>query len=66
VDTRPPGAQVFVDGQPSGTTPALVSNVAPGQHTVRIERDGYQAWSSSVDVRAGAQTRVTASLETAR
>jgi len=37
--------------------------VDAGEHAIRLERDGYQHWSSSVRVVASEQIRVTASLE---
>jgi hypothetical protein len=63
VESRPPGAQVFVDGKPVGTTPLRLPSVKAGEHAVRLEHEGYRRWSSSVRVVASEQNRVTASLE---
>jgi hypothetical protein len=63
VDSRPPGASVFVDGKQAGKTPLEVSSVDAGSHALRIELDGYQRWTSAVRVVAGERNRVTASLE---
>jgi eukaryotic-like serine/threonine-protein kinase len=63
VDSRPSGAKVFVDGKLAGTTPLQLAGLDAGEHVVRIERDGYRRWSSSVRVVASEQNRVTASLE---
>jgi hypothetical protein len=63
VDSRPPGASVFVDGKLAGKTPVEVSSVDAGSHALRIELDGYQRWTSAVRVVAGERNRVTASLE---
>jgi hypothetical protein len=63
VESRPPGASVFVDGKLVGTTPIQLPSVNAGEHAVRLEREGYRRWSSSVRVVAGEQNRVTASLE---
>jgi hypothetical protein len=63
VDSRPAGAKVFVDGKLVGTTPMVLPSVSAGSHAIRLERDGYQRWSSSVRVVASEQNRVTASLE---
>jgi len=63
VDSRPAGAKVFVDGKLVGTTPMSLPSVPAGSHAIRLERDGYQRWSSSVRVVASEQNRVTASLE---
>lgn len=64
--SKPAGARVFFDGHPVGTTPITLSKVSAGSHVVRLEREGYTTWSSSVQVVAGEQNRVTASLEQQR
>ena len=63
VDSRPVGASVFVDGKLVGTTPLLLASVEPGQHDVRLEREGYRHWNASVRVAAGERQRIAASLE---
>jgi hypothetical protein len=63
IDSRPDGAKVFIDGKLAGTTPLQVAGLDAGEHVVRLERDGYRRWSSSVRVVASEQNRVTASLE---
>jgi hypothetical protein len=63
VDSRPPGATVYVDGRESGRTPLTVRSIDAGEHAIRIEGDGYRRWSSSVRVVANERNRVTASLE---
>ena len=62
VISRPPGAKVFVDDQPVGTTPLQMPTVALGAHTVRLELSDYRRWSTSVTAAAG-DNRVTASME---
>jgi hypothetical protein len=63
VDSRPAGASVFVDDRLVGTTPLLIDPLDVGEHRVRIERDGYRRWTSSVRIVAGERQRVAASLE---
>jgi serine/threonine-protein kinase len=63
VDSRPTGARVFLDGKMVGTTPLTIAAVPAGEHAIRLERDGYRRWTSSVRVVAAEQNRVTASLE---
>ncbi len=62
VESRPAGASVTVDGRASGVTPLRLPIVAAGKHTVLIERAGYRPWTTTIDVKAGAPTRVAASL----
>lgn len=63
VDSRPAGASVFLDGQPVGVTPLSLPQIAEGEHGIRLERDGYRRWSSSIRVAGGQRQRVAASLD---
>jgi serine/threonine protein kinase len=63
VDSRPRGAQVFVDGRLVGITPLLLTDVRPGTHAVRIDLRGHRRWVTSVEVAPGERQRVAASLE---
>ena len=63
VDSRPAGARVFVDGKMAGTTPMLLDDVTPGDHTVRLELDGFNSWTATSKVAGGERTRVSGSLE---
>ncbi len=62
VESRPPGARVLVDGREVGTTPVTLETIAPGVHAVRLERDGYQPWATSIRIGPGERARVAASL----
>ena len=63
VESRPPGAQVFLDGNLIGRTPILWPDEPVDSHQIRIELDGYQVWSALIRVRASERTRVGASLD---
>jgi serine/threonine protein kinase len=63
VVSRPSGAQVYIDGRIVGRTPLMVSDVNPGDHSVRIALPGHQRWATTVNVAAGSRARVAASLE---
>jgi hypothetical protein len=63
VESRPPGATVFMDGKAVGTTPLTLRAVTAGSHVVRLEHEGYRRWSSAVRVVASQANRITASLE---
>ena len=63
VESRPPAAQVFLDGERVGTTPVLLSDVAAGLREIRIQRDGYRVWLTTTRVVASERTRVAASLD---
>jgi hypothetical protein len=63
VDSRPVGARVFLDGKLVGTTPLSSTEIAAGDHAIRLEHDGYKNWTGAVRIVASEQARVTASLE---
>jgi len=49
VVTEPPGAEVFLDGQPKGRTPTSVQVPGEGAHTLRIALEGHQPWSATLE-----------------
>jgi eukaryotic-like serine/threonine-protein kinase len=63
VESRPSSAQVFIDNRSIGTTPVSVPDLSPGNHRVRLELPGFTSWVTMAEVKAGARTRVSASLE---
>ena len=63
VASRPAGAQVFVDDNLIGTTPLLLSDIAAGPRSLRIELSGYKTWRRSILIEPSARYRVSASLE---
>src|SRR5207244_7409381 len=63
VDSRPAGANVFVDGRLIGTTPLVMETMSVGDHAIRLDREGYQRWATSVRIVSGERSRVAASLE---
>jgi hypothetical protein len=63
VQSRPPGARVYINDRLVGSTPVTIPDLPAGAASVRIELDGYEAWITTVRVNAGDETRVAASLE---
>ncbi len=63
VDSRPSGARVFVDGRQLGVTPVVLSKVSAGSHVIRLDLEGYETWSTAVQVVAGERARISGSLE---
>ena len=61
VVSDPPNAAVAVDGVASGVTPVLLSDIAPGAHTITIGT-GDHAVTRSVEVTAGATASVVVSM----
>jgi hypothetical protein len=50
VDTKPSGAQVFIDDISRGTSPVTVKDLTAGSHTLRFEMKGYQSMTMQVTV----------------
>jgi hypothetical protein len=63
VESRPAGAQVFLDGRLVGTTPLVLDEAPAGEHALHLDRDGYQRWSSAIRIVASKPNRVAASLD---
>ena len=64
VSSEPPGAQVFLDNAFVGITPVTLNSVTVGTHTISIRMDGYQDYSATTPVNAGATSTVSAALMT--
>ena len=47
------GAQVFLDGRHVGNTDMSDFNVVPGEHRLRVEKEGYESYQRSVSVGKG-------------
>lgn len=62
IDSDPRGADVYLDGRLQGTTP-LRATSQPGRRTLRIERDGYRTFETTLRLSPGESRRVSADLE---
>ena len=54
-----PWGSVYIDGRPVGNTPQLDLAVQPGQHRLRVERQGYRPYERMIDLAPGQRLRVT-------
>ena len=54
-----PWGELSVDGQVIGNTPRSGILLKPGKHTLRITRDGYQAYETTFDLPPGRTIRLT-------
>ena len=51
VRSIPKGAHIFIDGKDTGTrSTTLVENIFPGDHRVRLKKDGYISWEKLLPV----------------
>jgi formylglycine-generating enzyme required for sulfatase activity len=64
VESNPEGASIRLDGTDTGqTTPATLESINPGSHTIKLEKQGYWPYETTVQVAAGQQAQVSAALE---
>ncbi|WP_018110681.1 PEGA domain-containing protein [Thermus igniterrae] len=61
VDSRPTGAEVYLDGRLQGRTP-LTLTVNPGRQEVELRLSGYQSYRVVVNPRPGERVQVFAQL----
>jgi serine/threonine protein kinase len=54
-----PWGQVYLDDELLGNTPQVAVPVPPGQHRLRVVRDGFEPYEQSILVAAGQQLRFT-------
>lgn len=65
LSSRPPGANVYVDGTFIGKSPAGMRSVSAGPHTVLFTMNGFLDFSTIIQVTADQTTEFTATLEPA-
>lgn len=64
VRSDPAGAEVFVDGEPMGSTP-LQRSIGAGTYKVRLEKEGYTPTVVALDVGPGDEAEITRTLQEA-
>jgi hypothetical protein len=62
VITDPAGATIGIDGKNAGISPVTITDLAPGNHTVAITKDGYNPSEQQVTVASSLTRQVTVSL----
>jgi len=63
IKSNPSEATIHVDGKEVGTTPAIVVDLGPGKHMIKISMEGYNDWSQSVEIDAKEQSELNATLQ---
>jgi hypothetical protein len=63
VNSSPTGATIYLDGTSTGkTTDALITDVSPGSHTIKLTKSGYSDYTETVTVTDGDTATVDATL----
>jgi len=53
IETRPPGASVWMDGRAVGETPLVIKDLRPGAHQVRLSLEGHAPAELGFEVQEG-------------
>lgn len=61
VKSTPDGADIMLDGKFAGSTPSTL-RIKAGEHSIRVELKGFNAWEKTLTVSAGAQITLSANL----
>jgi PEGA domain len=62
--SSPSSVQVFVDDSYTGDAPATFSDLSPGKHTLKFQKDGYTPVTKIVNITAGQTLQVSVFLAT--
>jgi hypothetical protein len=62
IASEPSGATVFVNGQRVGVTPLELPARQAGLFVLQVTREGFQRWTSAIQISAGRSTQVKATL----
>jgi len=63
VTSLPSGAEVWMDGNYLGRTPAFVDDLLPGHHSLTVSRAGWNVQTAGVDVNVGQTTPISLVLQ---
>jgi hypothetical protein len=62
VTSRPPGAEILLDGKLEGTTPTAVDGLGVGRHQLQLRAPGYEPYRRTIDLGEGAHSKLDISL----
>lgn len=62
VTSTPPGAEIYLNNEYRGTTPATISAAPVGNHTIELRERGYKTWSGIITVTAGTTVSASSAL----
>jgi hypothetical protein len=63
ISSSPNDADVYLDNIYKGITPTNIDSVTPGAHSLLLKLNGYQDYTSQIQVAAGQTTQVSATLQ---
>lgn len=63
LNSDPAGATIFIDGNPMGKTPTSLKGVDPGEHVLRLSKDGYVDAETTITLSTGETRNIKMTLE---
>jgi|GEM_PF-463066 len=63
VTSSPSGADIYLSDRNAGKTPLSMDQVRIGEYVIRVEKPGYQVWSSTIRINPNRTTTMHAGLE---
>jgi formylglycine-generating enzyme required for sulfatase activity len=63
VRSEPTGAKVYVDEREVGETPLILPEINPGQHTIRVFKEGFNPSKGNVEIKPSEQKALIAHLK---
>ncbi len=62
IQSDPPGAEIYLDGQMVGSTPSTLM-IPSGNHTFRVHASGHPDWTRQVNILPGSEITLSANLD---
>jgi len=63
LNSIPEGAEILIDGKPSGTTPSKIEQVPAGLRTVVLKKADYQQFTTFINILADKENSLSADLK---
>jgi len=62
ISTTPSGARIHLDDVNKGVTPVIIKDVLPGSHAIKLTFNGYDDWTTIIDVVEGSTNTISVTL----
>jgi len=62
IQSDPPGAGIYLDGEFKGTSPVVIHAISSGAHQIELRHDEYPSWNTNISVLTAQTVNITADL----
>ena len=62
IQSNPPGASIYINGQPYGFTPKDIYNLREGTYEIVLSKEGYETYIKSIHLSLGDEVPITVDL----